>query len=252
MIVRTTPDYTSPEAHQRERRLVSERLNKLAPLDSAAFHRLGQLAGLHTHRAGTQLVGERQPQLKPRFLVSGWAARVRSLPDGRRQILGFLLPGDALGVCHRPHPLALGTVVAVTSVDTLDARALDVGALEQDAPTLAEALHISASLHEGYLLNQIMRLGRLTAYERMCHLFLELRDRLKLVSLATDDRLPMPLTQEMLADVNGLSTVHVNRVLQQLRRESMLELRGGQVIFLDPGGMTSAANYYPPEPSRWL
>jgi CRP-like cAMP-binding protein len=70
--------------------------------------------------------------------------------------------------------------------------------------------------------DHIVRLGRLTAYERVAHLVLDIRDRLALVGLAAPDSFPPPLTQETLADVLGLSSVHVNRMLQQLRRDGLV------------------------------
>jgi DNA-binding GntR family transcriptional regulator len=62
----------------------------------------------------------------------------------------------------------------------------------------------------------------------------------------------MPLTQEMLADATGLSTVHVNRILQQLRREKILDLRGGIACLIDRSQMQAACDYVRPTPSRWL
>ena len=78
--------------------------------------------------------------------------------------------------------------------------------------------------------DQITRLGRRTAYERFGNLLLELYHRLHVVGLARDGRFALPLTQEMLADALGLSVVHVNRTVQQMRRDGLLELRAGTVV----------------------
>jgi CRP-like cAMP-binding protein len=64
--------------------------------------------------------------------------------------------------------------------------------------------------------------------------------------------MPMPLTQEVLADVNGLSTVHVNRVLQHLRRDNLVKVGSGQVLLLDPDALASIGNYVPPVITRWV
>ena len=98
---------------------------------------------------------------------------------------------------------------------------------------------------------QVVRVGRRTAYERMCHLLLELHHRLSLVGLAQDWRFPMPLTQEILADATSLSIVHVNRTLTQLRREHLVEIRQGHVTLLEPAELISIADFRPPEPSDW-
>lgn len=233
---------------------VVRRLGRLTTLDPHALALLEALGGRQSHRAGTELTGDRSAAIKPRFLVAGWVARVRNLPDGRRQIQGFLLPGDAMGLCFRPHPLALGTTVALTPVQTLDASAVS-RAIEIDGEvwrSLKEAVHVSASLHEAYLLDHVTRLGRLTAYERLCHMLLEIYDRLNLAGMADQGRFALPLTQEMLADAMGLSTVHVNRTLQQLRRENLLELRGGLAVLMDIEAMKAVCDYIPPKPARWL
>ncbi|MDB5461067.1 MAG: transcriptional regulator, Crp/Fnr family [Caulobacteraceae bacterium] len=232
--------------------VVCRRLESLAPLGPASLGLLLCLDDLQTHEAGCELVSERAPHFPSRFLISGWAARVRWLADGRRQILGFLLPGDGIGLCLRPHPLALATTVALTPLVTIDAEPV-MRAVGGPAPPedLAAAMQIASSMDEAALLNQVVRLGRQTAYERMCHLLLELYDRLSDVGLAEDQTFPMPLTQELVSDALGLSVVHVNRILQQLRREGLLDLRTGRASLLDIEQLRDIADYERPQPSRW-
>jgi hypothetical protein len=223
---------------------VARRLNRLYTLGPDAQSLLRSLDDLQTHHPGTELDPAR---LKPRFLISGWAARIRWLADGRRQILSFVLPGDGLGLSSRPSPLALTPTVALTAVQTVDAEPV-LRALSGPAPPrgLSEALRIAASLDEGWLLDQVVRLGRQTAYERLCHLLLEFRDRMADVGLGQETSFPLPLTQEMLADASGLSIVHVNRILQQLRRERLLDLRSGRAVLLDLDRLTEVAEYRRP------
>lgn len=233
---------------------VATRLSALAPLEAHSVALLESLGSLRSVPAGVELIDERGFPPRALFIVKGWVARVRGLPDGRRQILSVLLPGDALGLCFRPHPLALGSAVSLTPVQLLDASPV-VAAIESGQPQwrdLDQALHVSAGMHEAYLLDQVTRLGRMTAYERLSHLFLELRDRLELAGLSAGRRFPMPLTQETLADATGLSTVHVNRTLQQLRRDGELDLRHGSVTLNDPEALAQICDYHQPAPSRWL
>ena len=77
--------------------------------------------------------------------------------------------------------------------------------------------------------DHVVRLGRQTAYERVVHLMLEFRSRLAVVGQVVDDGFAVPVTQEVLADALGLSVVHINRTLQQIRRDRLFELRGGQL-----------------------
>ncbi len=217
------------------REVIVRRLTDVAPLGPATIQLLQSLEGVRTARPRTELMAELQISPPAQFLVCGWAARMRNLPDGRRQILEFLLPGDAIGLSFCEHPRALGSTSALTLVKTLDAAPVRAAMMSADPRwrDLRDALHGAACLHEGFLLDQVLRLGRLTAYERMCHLLLELRERLAAVGLAEGGTFTLNATQEMLADATGLSLVHVNRVLQQMRRDHLLDLHGGAAQFLD-------------------
>lgn len=163
----------------------------------------------------------------PRAIVSGWAARVRLLADGRRQFVSFLIPGDLIGIGAQPEPIASSTIIAITDVSTTTLPDPSV------APGLADAYAVSAALEEAYLLAQVTRLGRLNAQERIGDLLLELSERLTLAGLAEADGFAMPLTQEMLADALGLTSVHVNRMLQLARREGDIGWRPGRVTLVD-------------------
>ncbi len=178
-----------------------------------------------------------------RILLSGWACRQRMLPDGRRQIINLIVPGDIIGPRQRPAIPAASATVALTDVETSDASNLLAAAEQQDYPGLRKALHAAAALEEFFSREQIVRLGRQTAHERMVHLMLELRLRLAAAGLGSADSFPMPLTQEVIADVLGVSAVHANRTLQQVRREGLLELRRGRVRILQPELMESIANW---------
>ena len=87
-------------------RTVLRKLHALSPMSPQDMALIEQLAGLTPHRPGAELVVEGKGVPTPRLVVNGWAARIRTLPDGRRQILGFVLPGDGIGLCHRGRPLA--------------------------------------------------------------------------------------------------------------------------------------------------
>lgn len=185
---------------------------------------------------------EGEPIVGPSIIVSGWACRSRLLADGRRQILGFLLPGDVVGMCRQADPIAVSAVSAITAVTICDAPMIE----GQRADTgLTAAYAISAALEEAYLLNHVTRLGRQTAYERLAHLMLEFWERLGQAGIAAGNRFQMPLTQEYLGDTLGLTSVHINRTLQQLRREHMLEASNGFVTLLEPDALAAIADYKP-------
>lgn len=174
-----------------------------------------------------------------RALVSGWAARVRLLLDGRRQFVSFLVPGDLVGIASQPDAVATSTVIAITDV------AVAVLPEPGAAPGLAQAYATSAALDEAYLVAQVTRLGRLNAQERIGDLLLELHERLALAALAEGNGFAMPLTQEMLADALGLTPVHVNRMLQLARREGDIEWRPGRVTLTDTAALAQKVGRAP-------
>jgi CRP-like cAMP-binding protein len=236
----------NPQRPVRPAEAVLRRTARLADLSPAEIALIGALPERTDHHAANhELIREGEPMGRPRFLVSGWACRQRVLPDGRRQIFGFLLPGDGLGFCGPHAPPALCGMAAVTAVETVDAGVIRDAARDGDHPGLGHALAVAASLDEAHLLDHAVRLGRQTAYERMAHLLLELHQRLASVELATAWRFPLPLTQETLADALGLSIVHVNRTLQQMRRERLIEVRSGFATLLAPELLAACADFRP-------
>lgn len=182
-------------------------------------------------RARRDLLTEGREVSETRLMLGGWAARTRILLDGRRQLLGFLLPGDLIGRCDQPRALAFTTVVALSDVTWCVAPSLD------QAPGLRDAYAMSGAMGEAHLLGHVVRLGRLNALERTGDLFLEVHERLSLAGLVVADGFELPLTQEMLADALGLTSVHVNRMLQQLRRDGDLTWHGGRATIPDPAAL---------------
>jgi CRP-like cAMP-binding protein len=229
---------------------VLRRLNALGPLTPQHARRVEALGfKSDTIAAGGCVAGPQDGLSRPRFLVGGWACRQRVLPDGRRQIFSLLSPGDSIGLAFSPRPVAMVDVFALTRVTLVSADALLVDPIDEigpPQPVFADIINRALGLDEALLLDHVVRLGRHTAYERMAHLLLELRWRLSMIGQVDAYRFTMPLTQEILADVLGLSIVHVNRTLQQLRRERLIELAGSQVTLLEPGALIDIADYRPP------
>lgn len=201
----------------------------------------------HSHRADGRILSEGVEIRAPHFILSGWACRVRELADGRRQIMRLLLPGDMIGLSLQARPLAQTSVLALSMVKTVEAPEIPVAWRERNrVPQLAAALDIVAAEDEHFMLCHAMRLGRQTAYERMANLFCELDFRLSGRGLSQSGRFPFPLTQETLADVVGLSVVHVNRTLQQMRREGRIDLARGRLAILDLEALRAAGGFTAP------
>lgn len=159
------------------------------------------------------------------LINEGWACRYKLLPDGRRQITALFLPGDYCELGWTCDPAASQHVVALTNVRTirLPCRELKQRAANdsQVYDLLWNDTRISADLQTEWIVN----LGRKSALEKLSHLFCELYYRLKAAKLTCGDQCAMPLTQLDLADITGLTPVHVNRTLQEMRTLELIELR---------------------------
>ncbi len=223
---------------------VLRRLQAQGPV-SAELGRLIEGSGrrVETVASRTVLQTEGEPAPRSRFILSGWAFRQRLLPDGRRQILSILLPGDALGVCLRHGPLVKASTVALTRMNLVDATDLLLPSTLAEHADLTDCLDRAVAYEESLLLDHVVRLGRQTAYERVAHMLLELHHRMTIVGLSQGGSYDAPLTQEVMADALGLSVVHTNRTLQQLRRERMIVFEGGKVTLLAIELLAAAADY---------
>lgn len=211
------------------------RLNALAPLDVDAAEALRRAAArARACHPPAELLVEGQRITETLLFLDGWAARVRNLADGRRAIMNFLLPGDLIGNCDHDHPLAASTVVPLTRVVVCPAPP------RGQWPALDRAYKLSRATEEAYLLAQITRLSRLNAHDRLADLLLELLERLDAAGLAPNGRYDFPVTQEVVGDALGLSTVHVNRTLQQIRRDSGIAWSGRRVHIADPDALREA------------
>lgn len=202
--------------------------------------RQGIAGGEIAHGVGA-LLDDDLRRTPARLIAKGWVARAGMLADGRRQIVGLHLPGDLL----TPGEGEGGdmTVWALTEAITIDASRFWRAIESETAPDskLGAAWRQIRELERARLVHQIIRLGRLTAYERTAHLFLELHDKQLRAGLTETGAVQLPITQDVLADSLGLSAVHMNRTLQQLRRDGLIIYRGGQLLLPDLRGLQQAA-----------
>lgn len=203
-------------------------VDALSDVELALLRRVVTFA--RAHGANTQIVAQGEVQ-QPRILLSGWACQQHVLPNGRRQIIRFLVPGDIVGSIDRPLTTTVTAIVALTPVILADARSLwqAVHVCSETMPAIAAAIRRGLQDEAAELRDQIVRLGVRTAYERLVHLMLELHQRLQAAGLVNGNSFDMRLTQGILADALGTSFVHTNRILQMVRQEGLFTLHSGQV-----------------------
>lgn len=233
------------------RELLLRRIAALTPLSPAEVALILSITEKpKLHAPGTTICPKSDGSPHPRLIVSGWACRPRILADGRRQMLAVLLPGDVLGDRGDRRPLALNPAVALTPVRTVGVAQLFEAAslMEPGFGGLADAMTELGRLEETRALDQIVRLGCQNAVQRTAHCFLEFYSRFREIGLTHGHSFPMPLTQETLGDFLGLSLVHMNRILTQLRRDRLAEVRDGAVIVHDFARLALLADL--PDPTR--
>lgn len=229
--------------------LLLQRLRSVTTLTMAETEFLLSLQQkVRIHGAGSQIMPDGDGTHHPRLITTGWACRPRILADGRCQILSILLPGDFIGDGGDGRPLALTPIVALTEVRTISVKLLfDAIAREPSRYRgLAEGLRYLTRLEEAQLLDHVVRLGRQTAMQRVAHCLLEFYHRLGAIGFVHAGSFSMPLTQELLGDTLGLSLVHVNRTLSQLKRIGLIKVASGSVTVLDADSLAGIADFVPP------
>ena len=244
-------DSEPPRANRSRLHPLAARIAAAGGSTSLILQSLGPAAAsTEVRQAKAILQDEGERVRRPRYLVSGWAFRYIQFADGRRQIFDVVLPGEGIGVCMHPRPLALTSVAALTRVELVDATQLLRTARDESARELSRAIEAMADLDERRLLQQVSRLGRMTALERLSHLLLELHDRVAVIGDADDGRFKMPMTQEFLSDLLGLSTVHMNRTMQELRRQRLIATERGALKLLDRVALERLIPTTPTEATR--
>lgn len=221
------------------------KLGRFAPLGR---EETAALAGLEARRrpiaAGTELVHEHRAGQRAFILQEGWACCYKLLPDGGRQVIDVRVPGDFVGlrsVLLRTSDHSCAAVTDVVAAEVPARRMLDTF---QEQPRLGAAILWAASRDEAMVVEHLVGVGRRSALARTAHFLLELGLRLRLVGLGSEAGFDCPLNQYLLADTLGLTAVHLNRVLRQLRERGLLTFREGRVAFHDVARLRDLAGHH--------
>ncbi len=205
------------------------------------------LEGLHKRRrtfvAGRDLVHQGQTEQAAYILISGWACSYKLLEDGQRQIVDFQIPGDFLGLRSVVLHISDHSIESVTDIEVTEVHVADLMQAFSKTPRLATAVFWAASRDEAMVVEHLINIGRREAEVRIAHFLLELGARLILVGLGSRAGYACPLTQYLMADALGLSSVHVNRVLRKLREAGMVTFRDGFVTFDDYDRLAEFADF---------
>jgi CRP-like cAMP-binding protein len=225
--------------------VLARKLNTFIPLSTGELQRLAELqAASLTVKRGKLLIREGEAGHQAFVLKAGWACSYKDLPSGGRQIISFPIAGDCVGLRSvllktADHSSEALTDVVVSSVD--GARMLQTFT---EFPRLGAAILWAASRDEAMVVEHLVSIGRRSAIERTAHFFMELGERLTLIGVSAEIKFNCPLTQHVLADALGLSAIHVNRVLRQLRELRLLTAQAGTITIHDLRGLKQLSGFH--------
>lgn len=220
-----------------------ERRDALAPDEVVALREV--LGRPHAVAAGTDIVRENDRPDHSTLLTRGFAARYISLADGGRQITELNVSGDFIDLHSFVMKQMDHGVVALTDCVIAPAPHAALRRLTEEHPHLSRLLWLDTVIDAAIHRQWIASMGRRTALAHLSHLVCELYKRLEVVHQAAGGTFDLPLSQAVLADVLGLSTVHVNRLIAELRQLEVLTWAQGRIGILDWDRLATLAEFDP-------
>jgi CRP-like cAMP-binding protein len=179
------------------------------------------------------------------LLLDGWLARAKDLPSGQRQISEIHVAGDFADLHGFTLKRLDHDVISISRCRLAFVPHERLVSMTERFPHLTRIYWFSTNLDAAIHREWTLSLGRRSALGRMAHLFCELNVRLGIVGRSANDSYDFPLTQIELGECLGLTAVHVNRTLQELRRMGLVELQNRRLSILDPAGLTGVAEFDP-------
>jgi len=226
---------------------LTRRLSEYTDLTDDDLARLAMLSAQPTRKVGARRDLIRQGD-RPRsiyLILEGWGCHYRSLADGRRQIVDFAIPGDLCDLNvyildRMDHSIAAVTDLKVAEIDR--EALLD---LATNSPNITTALWCQELACKSINREWILNVGQRRARERIAHLFCEMFLRLETVGLTSGYSCDLPLTQNDIADATGLTPVHVNRTIKELREMELVMIRSRRLTILDMAGLQDVGQFSP-------
>ena len=221
------------------------KLGRFVPLSDAERDALYQISSnARVHRRGTDLISQGDKPTSVFLLLEGWAFRYKHLANGDRQIMAYLLPGDLCDIRiflfeQMDHSIGLLSDAMVVEIP-----AAEILALMDEYPKIERALMWATLVDEATLREWLLNVGQRDAVQKISHLICELCVRLSVVHLVDrQETFAMPVTQAELADTTGMTTVHVNRSMQRLRKDGLIATKDGKMTILDFDRLAAVAGF---------
>ncbi len=203
--------------------------------------------------AGSHILEEGTSSSLMYTLLSGWAFRYKTLPDGRRQILNYILPGDLVGLQGSVIGDMQHSVEALSTVVLCVFQRDNLPELFRNHPGLSFDITWLAAREERMLDENLLSVGRRSAIERAAYLIAFIHHRAVSVGVGEGKPLLIPITQQHVADTLGLSIVHTNKTLRKLSERKLIRWHDRTCEVLDPEGLKDVAGWEEsPEQTRPL
>ena len=220
------------------------KLGGYAPLSEADKRMLAVLELDERAFRKDQIVRRTGQPVEELFVVkTGWLCSFSILEDGRRQILRLFYPGDIVDLSEAALVRATHDVKCITAAVLCPFPKAGLEPVFANSPRLTALLFSMTVRETDALTNRIRAIGRLSAYERICYLLLEIRDRLRLTVADADVGFRLPLTQSDLADLLGLTNVYVSKTMSRIQGDRLIVRQGNRVILLNPQKMQEICEY---------
>ncbi|RWA67197.1 Crp/Fnr family transcriptional regulator [Mesorhizobium sp.] len=176
-------------------------------------------------------------------VLSGWAFRYKLLPDGRRQILNYSMPGDLIGLQGSLMGEMQHSVEALSPMLLCVFERDQLHELYRNHPGLAYDITWIASREERMLDENLLSIGRRSALERVAYLIAFISSRARSVGLNGNAAVRIPITQQHIADTLGLSLVHTNKTIRKLMDRKLILWRDGGCEIVDHEGLKTLAGW---------
>lgn len=193
----------------------------------------------------TDLICEGDKPSTVKLVLEGWACRYKTLQDGSRSIMAFLLPGDFCDL----HVAILGqmdhSIATLSACTIVEIPRSVIEELSDHYPRIIRAFWWATLVDEGTLREWLVNMGRRPSNRQLAHLICELYVRLRSVGRADGQCFEFPVTQDELADTLGISAVHVNRTLQELREDGLIRMQNRTIVMPDWDRIVDFAEFSP-------
>ena len=209
--------------------------------DVATIHALP--IAVRDYPAGRPVVRDGQRATECCLIIDGFCARSKTITDGKRQILSIHIPGEI--------PDLMSLFLHVMDHDLLTLTPCKLGLIRHEAlqelhrrrPTVAEMFWRDTLIDAAMFREWIVNVGQRPAPARLVHVMMELRERLRVIGRVEGNSFEMPLTQEEVGEALGITGVHANRVIRQLREDGIVELHRGRATVLDENKFLELADF---------